>query len=1393
MSDFDVFRKTDLTGARNKGLEFQQKKKHKTELKREVLVFLGSKKQDITTAQGITLLEEEERRCEQEAARILEAVRKGQSFKSSSKGVLDPRFDASMRSLLYAKRRISVCKKLSEELRNVQTEKAETLTQSKEMAETAQAHFTELNRRFRELNQEVVEGATALRTDIGSLEADIARKKVQLEEFIELIPRLHDRKATLGELIKSMEEYRISPLEDAALEMLKRRDAMLDQQILAATRMHETVARELAFVDAKYSGLRDAVHGEMHSQEELLQARDAAREELDWVKRLPRADKALNVYCSAFTFSYELLSEIGKVVGGDGGGTGGIVVSAVGGLMGVASVMDKSTALKVGVGIAEAAGTGAILSQCKAFDTGALKISLKLGLSYGIGGELGAKTGIAMVYEGGINVQDDRRFRTESTLKVVWSISAEIPELFSAAIKAELLKDTTIFVFKDHYQWAAWLSQKWANIRAWLVACTLYKRSGNRLDQPTPRDLENIRELAEITLSGDAKLRDILDKVARYMEEPIIRVEAREKLGAFSADVDVAETFGLGVEGERTGEPCYYKRRFDPKSKRLWEVQKEGSQRSLTVSAKALSTVSLQFLQVKKHANPDNEGIYLTIGIQLASGTQQTSVMSSKPESVPSSAFGEWIEKNIVPAAESLKHFAPDFLNTFKGPLLSSTFATITSQMSFAQMEIALGQLQVQDEKVWRVFYWRPIFSSGASIDKSIPVYMGLNVDLGGSLNLSRTYREQLGTDTIGYVRTVYHGLINRVRPEDEASNPRPEKARGKALWDAFVEGHKRDLYKLCRRCAVKDSWVSREVKQFTGHEAFLAACARLPEELSELGFGLASKALEAFLEGARKGDYEKDLEKGWSPVELSRFEWSINPYAMVTGIIRTRSAGAKLERAMDSTETERRGLREQIARDAKRNNGSLKEDTSHWIPDEEATHCFKCRVKFSFITRKHHCRRCGGVFCDSCSSHRQAVPERGFHQLVRVCDSCYHLTQNTGNLRQVGENILQSGIGVKNPGSKTLGHSSPQHSSSLGSGDQSHGVTSTSSQHSKIPPKVSSHDLSPSLRMPKVTPGLRLSLAGAEDQTHTLEVFQTTGDGSCGIHAALGNFKPITGEYKHDNPTAIRRQIADRIRDGSAGIPKYEAMISELLQTIDLKVVGKQDLGTDENRLLTQFKKVSNFHNEVAAVRRQQELRYRGLQTARTRIIDRYRALITGPEEEYSLLRQFLIEQILASPSESDRSARTTLSRLSSSAERESTLRGMGPKYLNSVLSANLSMLTEYAGAIESLGGLVHDYRAYAADAGNVTAAFLPMVQRRSTDFRNAYATAVMDAGYYLRSEDMEVLADTQNRSLVIHRRDDRNPQRFINLPVYQPGRSNPVRVFHSGVHWEHANLKTT
>lgn len=41
------------------------------------------------------------------------------------------------------------------------------------------------------------------------------------------------------------------------------------------------------------------------------------------------------------------------------------------------------------------------------------------------------------------------------------------------------------------------------------------------------------------------------------------------------------------------------------------------------------------------------------------------------------------------------------------------------------------------------------------------------------------------------------------------------------------------------------------------------------------------------------------------------------------------------------------------------------------WERDEEARDCRGCGRHFTFFLRKHHCRRCGRIFCDSCSSKR--------------------------------------------------------------------------------------------------------------------------------------------------------------------------------------------------------------------------------------------------------------------------------------------------------------------------------------------------------------------------------------------------------------------------------------
>ncbi|CAH8850987.1 unnamed protein product [Trichobilharzia szidati] len=65
------------------------------------------------------------------------------------------------------------------------------------------------------------------------------------------------------------------------------------------------------------------------------------------------------------------------------------------------------------------------------------------------------------------------------------------------------------------------------------------------------------------------------------------------------------------------------------------------------------------------------------------------------------------------------------------------------------------------------------------------------------------------------------------------------------------------------------------------------------------------------------------------------------------------------------------------------------------WTKDDEAMTCFGCDREFSISTRRHHCRNCGGIFCQTCSSNRAATTFS--KDPVRVCQACYK--ELTGNL----------------------------------------------------------------------------------------------------------------------------------------------------------------------------------------------------------------------------------------------------------------------------------------------------------------------------------------------------------------------------------------------------------
>ncbi|OIV94586.1 hypothetical protein TanjilG_25648 [Lupinus angustifolius] len=63
----------------------------------------------------------------------------------------------------------------------------------------------------------------------------------------------------------------------------------------------------------------------------------------------------------------------------------------------------------------------------------------------------------------------------------------------------------------------------------------------------------------------------------------------------------------------------------------------------------------------------------------------------------------------------------------------------------------------------------------------------------------------------------------------------------------------------------------------------------------------------------------------------------------------------------------------------------------NNWVAD--ASHCQGCSCQFTFINRKHHCRRCGGLFCNSCTQQRMVLRGQG-DSPVRICEPCKKLEE---------------------------------------------------------------------------------------------------------------------------------------------------------------------------------------------------------------------------------------------------------------------------------------------------------------------------------------------------------------------------------------------------------------
>lgn len=131
-------------------------------------------------------------------------------------------------------------------------------------------------------------------------------------------------------------------------------------------------------------------------------------------------------------------------------------------------------------------------------------------------------------------------------------------------------------------------------------------------------------------------------------------------------------------------------------------------------------------------------------------------------------------------------------------------------------------------------------------------------------------------------------------------------------------------------------------------------------------------------------------------------------------------------------------------------------------MKDSSSDRCLSCAKSFDIFVWRHHCRRCGGLFCESCSLRKLHIPEAMLVNVTcaylfikpdisaynRCCDGCAVIVESYNSLQQLGGH-----------------HSDSVPTNSWGTVNESVGVVNTEESHTvsassslPLPPTISCH-----------------------------------------------------------------------------------------------------------------------------------------------------------------------------------------------------------------------------------------------------------------------------------------------------------------------------------------------
>ncbi|MCP3939938.1 MAG: hypothetical protein GY710_00450 [Desulfobacteraceae bacterium] len=802
--------KIKINTAKEKRLGYLRASADKSKFKKEVLRFLGWKRlmglTNLKTADLITRLKKKSAEYKKECDKLKLKLVKNKHF------VFRRVNNNLSRRLVLIRQLENRAQYYIKTLGALQRGKALAKNSAKLSSERAISCYASADKKVTFLDKSVQSHLHPKDFSVDS-EGQIENMQNELDDLImEKLIKLVQRIKNLEDLKKSYRGHANSSLHRSYEDQLK----LLYGKKQKLLRRQQDLMEKLSLANLTYGGVMETIYNETAAHKTMLAKRDWVKRECKNLQKLKNVATALNVYCSLYDFSFGLMLSIGNMVGADAGKS-----------------VNKNLSGKGMEHLSKTLIVGGISPFAKAYDTGSFNLSLKLGLSFGpdLGGQVSSTMGLVLVYSAKIAVGDTRGFKADSSFVLKATGETKIPKVFKASLELDLYKNQAIFKFQDQYHWAAWFCQAFARlvamVRAWDQVCM--EQRMNQFGQPTPSQMQELRQIADITMQSEPHLKNILDEIAVYTNYRVTKVENKSILGTCKASGSLAGDFiGGGVTAQRSLPSNYSRVKLDSNGVVMkdlasgYEVMEQRKSKGWSVKGNFIFpcvTAVITFTHCENLPGPESNGntIFIQLNFLGISGVKIGN--KAAPGSDPSfdGAFSKWIEKYLLFAANKVDTAIPGWTSGFEGVLKNKEITNLARQYNLAVIECKFYQAKVGSEKQWVLQYWWLNGGVRNSIDIKVPTFQGLTIVTGAEFSLNRSYWERIGTNSMFYIRKVYKGFCSIKEQVQGVTRTqrtlRPAWASGKPLWKRFKEAHQKNLWRLGCNIGTKGTWVRKEVE----------------------------------------------------------------------------------------------------------------------------------------------------------------------------------------------------------------------------------------------------------------------------------------------------------------------------------------------------------------------------------------------------------------------------------------------------------------------------------------------------------------------------------------------------------------------------------------------------